>query len=71
MSYREDEMENRLEENFFEEDLEESDELSEDDWRDEEPDIDAQFEHDSTMESIGWGTDEQYDHHDIDSFDNW
>jgi len=25
-----------------------------------EPDLDAQFEHDSQMESIGWGTDEDY-----------
>ena len=26
----------------------------------EEPDIDFMFEHDSAMESVGWGTDESY-----------
>ncbi len=29
-------------------------------WADDEPDLSAEFEFDSAMESVGWGTDESY-----------
>lgn len=44
--------------NDFEQDFEmESDEFYAPDL---EPDLDFMFEHDSAMESVGWGTDEGY-----------